>query len=199
MSETIPVTVVIPFHPNRKSNGMLDRALRSIDRQTMQPEWVITVEDVRREGAPKTRQRGLDQVETEWVTFLDSDDEMKPEHLESLYQCALETEADLVYSWYEIVGGRDPMAVHFGKPWDPDNPRLTTIVTFCKTEVAQHVGFVFQPDGFNPGQRFAGEDKFFTNGINNLGAKIVHLPKKTWVWHHHGRNSSGMPTKGDAR
>lgn len=199
MTETIPVTVVIPVHPARENNGMLRRVLASIDRQTVQPQEIIVQYDHNKQGAAKTRHEGLMSVETEWVTFIDSDDEMRPEHLETLYDGAIQNEADLVYSWYHVAGGNDPMPNDFGKSWNPDKPRLVTIVTFCKTDIAKQVGFVFQPEGPNPQQKFAGEDRFFINSVNNLGAKIVHIPKKTWIWNHHGQNTSGLPTKGDAR
>lgn len=199
MTETIPVTVVIPVHPARENNGMLRRVLASIDRQTVQPQEIIVQYDHNKQGAAKTRHEGLMSVETEWVTFIDSDDEMRPEHLETLYDGAIQNEADLVYSWYTVVGGNDPMAVHFGKPWNPEKPRLVTIVTFCKTDIAQKVGFVHDHDGTILNRQPAGEDWFFINGVNKLGSKIVHIPKRTWIWNHHGKNTSGLPTKGDAR
>lgn len=194
-NDPIPVTVVVPTHPAREANGMLGRALASINAQTRAPQEVIVQYDNHKWGAARTRQLGLQRVETEWVTFLDSDDEMLPGHLESMYDYALETESDLVYPWYTVVGSRDPMPRHFGKPWDPKNPRLTTIVTLCRTEIAQQVGFIQESSR----ETESGEDWYFIRGINNLGAKIVHLPKRTWLWHHHGKNSSGLPTKGDAK
>lgn len=192
------ITVVIPVHPRRKRNGMLERALKSVRSQKLAPAEIIVVEDRNKEGAAQTRQRGLEKVTTRWVAFLDSDDTFMPQHLLKLMKCAKENDADIVYSWYKIHGGRDPMPKHFGKPWDPENPRLTTIVTLCKTEIAQQVGFVHEHDGkLLLGQK-AGEDWYFIKGCNDLGAKIVHLPEKTWVWNHHGSNTSGLPNKGDA-
>lgn len=191
---TIPVTVVIPYHPSRMHNGMLLRALDSIEAQTMQPESVITVEDNIRAGATRTRQRGLDAVSTELVTFLDSDDEMLPHHLETLYTGLREHGADMTYSWYRVVGGTDPRPKEFGLEWDPKNPRQTTIVTLSKTDLAQQVGFVEITDRH---RQQSGEDWYFTQGMNKIG-KIVHIPKRTWLWYHHGYNTSGMPTKGDA-
>lgn len=193
------VSVVIPAHPARERNGMLTRALASVEAQTLQPDDVIVQVDTHREGAARTRQRGLERASTDWVTFLDSDDEMLPHHLEALLACAQQTGADLVYPWYEVVGGGDPMPCHFGKPWDPARPRLTTVVTLCRTELAQQVGFVHTHDGTRLLGQPAGEDWFFIVGCNKAGAHIVHLPQRTWRWHHHGRNSSGQPTKGDAR
>jgi len=58
--------------------------------------------DRSREGAAATRQRALTEVRTEWVAFLDDDDEFMPHHLLSLITHASATGADFVYSWFTI-------------------------------------------------------------------------------------------------
>jgi hypothetical protein len=192
------VTVVIPYHHARSTSGMLTRAVNSVEAQTI-PRSLILVEDRGGDGAAITRQRGLEMVTTEWVAFLDSDDEFLPHHLERVMACARETGADYVYPWYEVVGGRDPMPAHFGRPWDPAAPRLTTIVVLVRTELAQQVGFIHPLTGQVGVDPSSGEDWHFVLGCNALGAHIVHLPERTWRWHHHGKNTSGRPNRGDAR
>ncbi|MDK1473600.1 glycosyltransferase [Streptomyces sp. 549] len=181
------VSVVVPYHPARARNGMLARALTSINKQTV-PHHLITVEDTEKQGAAATRQRGLDEATTPWVAFLDSDDEMDPTHLEQLLACARETGADYAYPWFRVRGGRDPFPMFFGRPWDDDHPHATTITILVRTGLAKLVGFHGQ-----------GEDFAFTKGCVTAGAHIVHLPVRSWTWHHHGANSSGLPTRGDAR
>lgn len=185
---TAVVTVVVPYHRARARNGMLDRAVASIHRQTL-PHELITVEDTNRQGAAVTRQRGLDQVTTEWTAFLDSDDEMDPTHLAQLLTCAEQTGADYVYPWFRVHGGRDPFPHFYGKPWDNQHPHATTITILVRTELAQQVGF----------DDVQGEDFTFTKGCVAAGANIVHHPARTWTWWHHSRNSSGRPDRGDAR
>lgn len=181
------VTVVVPYHAARVKNGMLKRAVNSVNAQTI-PHLLITAEDTDRQGAAATRQRGLDQVATEWTAFLDSDDEMDPTHLQQLLAYAEQTEADYVYPWFRVVGGRDPFPMFFGKPWDNAHPHSTTITILVRTELAKQVGFTG-----------AGEDFRFTKGCITAGAKIVHYPAKTWTWHHGPQNTSGRPNRGDAR
>lgn len=139
-------------------------------------------------------------VETPWVAFLDSDDEMDPCHLERIYAAAQEQGADYVYPWFRVRGGGDPFPQFFGKPWDNAQPHQTTVTTLVRTELAQSVGFMYPDDGetFPDGNR-AGEDWHFTLGCMARGAKIYHHPEVTWTWHHHGANSSGMPGRGDAQ
>lgn len=188
------VTVVIPYHPARVKNGMLKRAVASVNAQTI-PHLLITAEDTDRQGAAATRQRGLDQVATEWTAFLDSDDEMDPTHLAQLLACAETTGADYVYPWFRVKGGTDPFPMFFGKPFDPASPNSTTITILVRTELAQQVGFTR-----DPATQASGEDFLFTKGCVAAGAHIVHLPRRSWTWHHHGGgNTSGLPTRGDAR
>lgn len=187
------VTVVTPFHGARERNGMLKRAAASVRAQTVPVEHVLA-HDVHHKGAAVTRNHGLALVETEWTAFLDSDDEMDPTHVEQLLACARETGADYVYPWFRVRGGVDPFPMFFGKPWDDDQPHSTTITILVRTGLAKLVGFTASPVG-----AVGGEDFRFTKGCVAAGAKIVHLPVRSWTWVHHGKNSSGRPDRGDAR
>ena len=99
---TSPITVVIPVY-NRAHT--VERTLRSLDAQTQKPAAVIlvdnnstdaslsilhswvssrpyaTVTSESRPGACAARNRGLELVETPFVMFFDSDDEMLPTHV----------------------------------------------------------------------------------------------------------------------
>jgi glycosyltransferase involved in cell wall biosynthesis len=187
------VTVVTPFHEARRANGMLDRAAASVRAQTVPVEHILA-EDIHRKGAAITRAHGLHLVDTEWVAFLDSDDEMDPDHMEQLLACAADTGADYVYPWFRVQGGSDPFPMFFGKPFDPSAPNSTTITILVRTELAKEVGFARDPN-----VQVSGEDFAFTLGCIAAGAKIVHHPAKTWTWHHGAHNSSGLPDRGDAR
>lgn len=164
-------------------------------KQTLSPKQVIVQTDNNRAGAAITRHKGLEQVDTEWVAFLDDDDEFLPEHLEELHTAAQVTAADYVYSWYTVVGGVDPRPEYFGVPFDPCNPIQTTITTLVRTELAQKTGFLpdTEEDLTSPDRHYAGEDWRFTQRCVEAEAEIVHHPYKTWLWYHHGSNTSGLP------
>lgn len=187
------VCVVTPFHEQRRANGMLDRAARSVRAQTV-PVHHILAEDIHHMGAAITRAHGLALVDTEWTAFLDSDDEMDPDHIEQLLACAAETGADYVYPWFRVVGGSDPFPMFFGRPFDPACPNSTTITVLVRTELAKAVNFTR-----DPAVQVSGEDFQFTLGCIAAGAHIVHLPRVSWTWHHGPQNSSGLPDRGDAR
>lgn len=182
------VTVVTPYHPQREANGMLERCAASVRAQTVPVEHILA-QDVHRMGAAITRNHGMALVQTEWTAFLDSDDEMDPDHIEHLLACAQETGADYVYPWFRVVGGSDPFPMFFGRPWDDTAPHSTTITILVRTELAREIGFRQIP---------ANEDWDFTLRCVAASAKIVHLPRRSWTYYHHGYNSSGLPDRGDA-
>jgi glycosyltransferase involved in cell wall biosynthesis len=159
----------------------------------------VVVTDKHKEGAAATRQRGLDDVDTEWTAFLDDDDEFRPQHVRDLRNFAYDTSADMVFSWYDVVGGTDPRPEEFGLPWDPNQPRQTTITTLVRTRIAREVGGFTDPveDAHldSPDRHYAGEDWRFTKRLNDAGAVIAHLPERTWLWHHHAHNTSGLPSR----
>lgn len=204
MPSPLEITVCIPAHPARVANGMLDRAVASVKAQLLPSADISIAIDKNGDGAAVTRQRALDAVKTEWTAFLDSDDWFYPEHLRVLAAGARIFKADYIYSYYQVhfPDGRpwpanDPLG-HFGRRFDPAKPHQTTITTLVRTELAQAVGFRDVPDGqLIDGQRY-GEDFQFTVECAQAGAKIVHVPRRTWAWCHHFGNTSGRPGAGDA-
>lgn len=185
------ITVVTPTIPPREF--MLREAIASVAAQTMPCDLIIQL-DAEHQGAPMTRDRGLRAVVTPWVAFLDDDDLLMPHHLERLIVHALATDADYVFSWFETLpNGLDPFpsSSHYEAPWDPENPRQTTITTLVRTELAQEVGFLGDRTDTGDGMT-AGEDWAFTLGCNRLG-KISHLVEKTWYWRHWGVGQPDRP------
>lgn len=189
------ITVAIPSIPPRAH--LLTRALRSVHAQTRAADAVSIAYDHHHEGAAITRQRALDAVATEWTAFLDDDDELLPQHLSRLEQFAAETGADYVFPWYTVVGGTDPMPQHFGKPYNSGSPepRHTTIVHLVRTELARAAGFLRPSDGHGIDEYEPGEDYTYTLRCLAAGARIEHLPERTWLWHHDSANTSGRPDK----
>jgi hypothetical protein len=188
------ITVAIACHPARVGNGLLQRALNSVTAQTLQPAAVVVVNDVEKKGAGWTRRQCLDLVHTEWLAWLDSDDEWLPEHLEKLMRVAVETDSVWVFSWFH---GMDPLG-HFGRPFDPCHPHHTTMGVLERTEIAKEAGF---PDSV-PGP-FSNEDWTHITAFAKIccerGLKMTHLAERTWHYHQGHGNTSGQPGQGDAR
>lgn len=190
------ITVCIPAHPARFRSGLLKRALDSVLAQTLQPERILILNDTAREGVGVIRQRLLDQVTTEWVAWIDSDDEWMPEHLEKLKRVADETDSVYVFSGYHAL--MDPLG-HFGLPFQPCSPYHTTMGILERTDLAKEVGF---PPSSTHGM-FSNEDWAHITGFAKLacerGLAMTHLAERTWHYHMGHGNTSGLPNQGDAR
>jgi hypothetical protein len=90
-------------------------------------------------------------------------------------------------------------------------------VVLVRTELAQAVGYSapnrcerhkatgprgWHPDCVPPGcDLVGGEDRRFALACYEAGAKIVHLPRRTWRFNYHGYeqhpNTSGQPANWD--
>lgn len=194
MSDLLPgITVVVPVHPPR-FHTTLDRALRSVWEQTRPPEALIVEIDHAHAGAAATRNRGLEFVGTEWVAFLDSDDQLRPQHLERLEAHQRETGADLVYPWFDVQvsGGPGPemWQGREGQPFDPEllkTQNTIPVTVLVRTELIRDVGG-FQPKGppDNPC-----DDWGCWEAMVAAGAVFSHMPERTWIWHWGTGNTSG--------
>lgn len=185
---TEDVTVVIPHIPVR--SVLLSRALRTVLSQTVLPLDLQVEVDTQHDGAAVTRNRGLDAVSSGYVAFLDDDDYLMPWHLEHCMQLLRETDADIVYPWFDVDNGTDPLGM-FGKPFDPEHLKVSNyipVTVVAKTATLKAVG------GFTPYPDAAGhpnEDWGCWLAVHNAGGKIVHLPERTWTWDHGSSNTSG--------
>lgn len=167
---------------------MLARALKSIAAQT-EPACALAIAyDDQHLGAGPTRTRALRMARTEWVAFLDDDDEILPDHLALLFAAAKETGADVLWPWFHVIGGTDPFPMHQGRQLDPENPHIFPITTLVRTELAQ--------EGEFPGSNITGDwnvdDWPFWQHLHSLGAKFHHIPDRTWKWYHHGWGTPGV-------
>jgi glycosyltransferase involved in cell wall biosynthesis len=196
------VTVVIPTIPPRVKQ--LARAVRSVLKQTRPPEAFSIEVDRHHEGAGPTRTRAMMRVETEWIAFLDDDDEWYPQHLDHLLKAAEQHQADVVYPWFDVIlpggiKGQGPWPEREGRPFDHDNPYLFPISALVRTELAQRSEFppmpepVIGPHGQPENPNWAGDDWPFWCGVFEQGAKVYHLNERTWAYHHGGVSRRGNP------
>lgn len=175
------MTVVIPTIPGREAPRA--RAVASAQAQTF-PSTVLVEVDLDRLGATATRNRALAKVGTEWVAFLDDDDELKPNHVRACLRLALLTGADVVYPGYDTIGD-DPVGC-FGIKFDPHLLRLRNyipVTALCRTDMVRSVG------GFRPHPDVNGdpcEDWGLWLALLDAGATFAHLPQRTWIWHVDG-------------
>jgi hypothetical protein len=190
---------------------MLENALSSVVRQTWPPDQISVAIDHHGEGASATRNRALDAIDTEWVAFLDDDDEFLPLHLEHLVVKAAETGADLVYPWFDGINtdffrlpaedDPDRLRTPEGMPFTPhvenrlrgESGNFIPITVLVRTSLVKEVGGFI--DQGKPGDMPTGEDYMLWLRLLDAGAKFVHLNERTWRWNGHLTHTSGRNWK----
>jgi hypothetical protein len=188
------ITVCMATHPPRMGpGGPWQRAVATVHAQTLPAAGLAVAVDADREGAAATRNRALELVETEWVAFLDSDDELLPDHLKLCARYAYLSDCDVVYPGYEVEGGEDPVNC-FGIPFDASLLRkrnFIPVTVLARTEKVRAAGgFQNKPDENGD----PCEDWGLWLAMLDQGAKFGHLPQKTWIWHL-GDTTRGRPDR----
>lgn len=199
------VGVAIPTIPPRYD--LLARAVRSVLAQKRPANEIAVVADIDHDGATATRNRAWRMLQTDWVAFLDDDDTLYPEHIQALLMHAETTGADLLYPWFDVDGGTDPLAcpvngelvspfgVDFGgeqAAYIRDVGNFVPVTTLVRRSLLEGVGGFPQPCTSEWPHPTAEDWGFLIKAIR-AGAKIAHLGQRTWTWHHHGANTSGSP------
>jgi len=122
------ISVVVPVY---KVESYIDRCIQSLMNQTYENLEIILVDDgspdrcgeicdtyaqvdarikvIHKEngGLSDARNVGIDSMQGEYVTFMDSDDNISPYYIENLYRALEETQADMSISCFETVFDND--------------------------------------------------------------------------------------------
>ena len=129
----------------------------------------------RHRGLPLTRNTGVAAAAGRYVTFLDSDDWYKPEHL-SVRRRYLEAhpDTDLLHGGYRVIG--DPHVP------DKDDPTRMVHLDDCVVGAT----FVFAPEtmkklGGFPNRSYACDGQLFEQAQRE-GLRIVRLTEPTYVY-----------------
>jgi len=191
----VPVTIVIPVYNRAR---VVERTLQSVEAQTFRPLRVVLVDNASTDGslevlrrwkdtaqapdlqidileepergAATARNTGLAVVESEWTMFFDSDDSMRPDHVESAIG-VVESEGDVdVVGWDVMEHGfkGEKTVRHFSTDdmlYDcVMHGSFATLRYFARTELFRRAG------GWNPSMKIWDDVE--------LGVRILELEPK---------------------
>lgn len=194
------VTVAIPTIPTRK--GKLRKALASVMSQSYPVAAVSIAVDRSGEGSAVTRNRALEAVQTDWVVFLDDDDQLLPNALATFIRAQGDSQADVIYGLPRIVDAQGNVRPRFFEAGGPEvfDPHLLMqksyipVVSLVRTDLAQNCGgFEFSAD-----RNGSYDDWGFYKNLLCYGAEFHHVRQETFIWNIDGGNTSGKPNRGDA-
>lgn len=134
------------------------------------------------QGLPTARNTGVYQSRGHYITFLDSDDEYKINHLSSRYLILQENpQINLLHGGVEIVGN----------PFVPDknNPSKLIHINNCIIGGTFFIKRnVFQKIGYFRNVNYADDSEFFERAENS-GLKIMKTEIRTYIYHRETPNS----------
>lgn len=200
------VTVLITTIPGRRD--LLNRAMKSVLQQKIVPKQVLVIEDKKRQGAWWARNQGIKQIETEWVAFLDDDDEFLPNHLQKMLAGANFSRADLIYTYAEFVGRPDPLAAWIdgqlipepiNVPWDDraerslrEHGNFIPVTNLVRTSAVKQVGGFPPPHTFPAKVSGECEDYGLLLRLLDAGFSFYHvIGVRTWRYHVWEGNTGG--------
>jgi glycosyltransferase involved in cell wall biosynthesis len=197
----VSVSVCIATIPPRKA--LLERALASVEVQLWPPDETIVQVDRDGEGAGPTRNKAWRRATSEFVAFLDDDDEFNEDHLARCVMAAYSQQADVVYPWFELydemgnissdeklacpVNGmlRSPLGVAFG-PEQARHMRQHAFIPatiLVRRSMLEAVGGYPSHDSEEYERYRQCEDWALLNRLLDIHAKFVHVPHRTWRLH----------------
>jgi len=187
------VTAVIPSIPPRRHTTLI-RAMDSVLRQDHPVDAISIAVDHDHEGSAVTRNCALAGVSTEWTAFLDDDDTWRASHIGSLLRAAEESGADVIYPWFTVLHGWDPLTEFEGQPFNEkilrESQNYIPVTVLARTRLVQEVGgFEDRNKSTEPGASPCDEWGLWLK-LLDAGATFHHLNERSWFWHW-GANTSG--------
>lgn len=194
------ITVCIPTIPARKAK--LRKAIASVMAQSYPVANMSIAVDHWKHGSAQTRNRALYAAQTEWVVFLDDDDQFLMNGVRDLMMGQVDSNADVIYGLPRIVDAQGNVRPRFFEAGGPEvfDPHLLMqksyipVVSMVRTAYAQDCGgFEFSDDANG-----SYDDWGFYKNLLCYGAEFHHIQQETFIWNIDGGNTSGQPDRGDA-
>jgi glycosyltransferase involved in cell wall biosynthesis len=194
------VTICTATIPTR--NDLLQRCIQSVKNQTLQPTKHLIKLDDQRLGPCAMLDAMIEEATTKYVAILDDDDELLPNHIESIYKTIVEQDADLVYPHFKYSNLPDAghLEKYRGVAWSNNNIHQVAITWIAKRESILEVGgfskdfYINSMELDNEGNRI-GQDFVMIKKLVAADKKIYHHNEITWIYHVGHPSTQGIPLR----
>lgn len=129
------ITVVTPTLPDRFDQ--LVECIMSVDAQTVPVADHVIITDKNRHGPSWARNVGIKDVKTEFTLFLDDDDVLYKDYIETVTPFL--DNYDVIYTWCKLVNFK----AHLDVPFDENHLRQANFIpvtAVVRTELLREVG-----------------------------------------------------------
>jgi glycosyltransferase involved in cell wall biosynthesis len=180
------VTVITPSLPGRIK--LLGECMDSVAAQTWPCVHLIRA-DVEREGPATIRNQLLDEAQTELVAFLDDDDLLDADHVETLALALDRSGADLAWSFHRTAGEGAPRT-----PRPRNHAQVMSLLyggrNCIPVTVVARRDAVLDAGGFDPRDRY--EDYALWMRMLALGSAFELVRRETWTYRFLGGNRTWL-------
>lgn len=177
------VTVITPTIASRLD--LLHEAMDSVRRQTLRGVEHAILLDTHSDGPARIRNAMIDAATTPYVAFLDDDDLLDPDHLETLLEALEKHEASVAYSYCRI----DPPGA-LSVPRPQGRSAVWRMMRGGRNVIP--VTVLARRDAILAGQGFWAADRYEDHALwlrlDQLGHRFHLVPRETWTYRLLGQN-----------
>lgn len=182
---TMP-NIITPSLPERAE--LLVECRESVRAQTIHCAHHIWL-DAHRYGPALVRNTIMATLTCEHVGFVDDDDLLDPDHVETLIAALQADNADLAFSWYRAEGAPETPRVEAFDDWAYGymlgGRNLIPVTVMARREAVLDAG------GFWPDDRY--EDYALWMRMLTNGCTFTVVPRETWTYRFLGDNRTNLP------
>lgn len=171
------------------NDGSTDNSLE-ISKEREEKDSRIRVISKNNEGVSKTRNLGIKEASGKFIMFIDNDDYIEKDYIQTFIGNCSETDADLVIGGYRRVNNNETMFSDF--PRDCNWGKYVILAPWAKIYNHQ---FLIDNDIFFLDYPI-GEDVYFNLNVFSKTEKIVSIDYVGYNWYFNGNSISNTSQRG---